>query len=113
MPKDKNGQVIEDFEQHIIHDQNGAEVKEWYALASYLESFEPNEEGVSEIPSYYKEAEGRKQRDDSRSLADILKQPNRFAWIAYGGILILILLTAGIVGNFIKKRKKRRKKLER
>lgn len=113
MPKDKNGQAIEDFEQHIIHDQNGAEVKEWYALASYLESFEQNEEGVSEIPSYYEEAEGRKQRDDSRSLADILKQPNRFAWIAYGGILILILLTAGIVGIFIKKRKKRRKKLER
>lgn len=113
MPKDKNGQAIEDFEQHIIHDQNGAEVKEWYALASYLESFEQNEEGVSEIPSYYEEAEGRKQRDDSRSLADILKQPNRFAWIVYGGILILILLTAGIVGIFIKKRKKHRKKLER
>ena len=37
-PKDKNGKVITDFEDHIIHDQNGAEVKEWYALASYLES---------------------------------------------------------------------------
>lgn len=109
-PKDKDGQVIKDFEQHIIHDRNGAEVKEWYALASYLESFEPNEEGVSEIPSYYEEAEGRKQREDSRSLADILKKPNQFAWIVYGGILILILLTAGIVGIFLKKRKKRRKK---
>ncbi len=112
VPKDKNGQIIEDFEQHIIHDQNGSEVKEWYALASYLESFEPNEKGLSEIPSYYEEAEGRKQREDSRSLADILKNPNRFAWIVYGGILILILLTAGIVGVFIKKRKQHRKKRE-
>lgn len=112
VPKDKNGQAIEDFEQHIIHDQNGSEVKEWYALASYLESFEPNEEGISEIPSYYGEAEGRKQREDSRHPADILKNPNRFAWIVYGGVLILILLTAGIVGIFIKKRKKRRKKRE-
>ena len=55
---------------------------------------------------------GRKQREDSRSLAEYLKKPNQFAWIVYGGILILILLTAGIVGIFLKKRKKRREKAD-
>ena len=42
-PKDKDGNVIKDFEEHILYDQKGAEVKEWYALASYLSSFEKNE----------------------------------------------------------------------
>ncbi|MEG2679622.1 MAG: 5'-nucleotidase C-terminal domain-containing protein, partial [Oscillospiraceae bacterium] len=37
-PKDKDGNVITNFEDHIIHNQNGTEVKEWYALASYLQS---------------------------------------------------------------------------
>ncbi len=106
-PKDKNGQAIEDFEQYIIHDQNGSEVKEWYALASYLESFEKNEEGVAEIPSYYEETEGRKQMEDSRNLVDILKKPNKFAWFLYGGILVLILLTAGIVRVVVRRRRRR------
>lgn len=105
-PKDKNGQVIQDFEQYIIHDKNGSEVKEWYALASYLESFEENEEGMAEIPSYYEETEGRKQLEDSRNLVDILKKPNKFAWFLYGGILVLILLTAGIVRVVVRRRRK-------
>ena len=109
-PKDKNGQAIQDFEQYIIHDKNGSEVKEWYALASYLESFEKNEEGVAEIPSYYEEAEGRKQLEDSRNLVDILKNPNKFTWFLYGGILALILLTAGIVRAVVRRRRKRNRK---
>lgn len=109
-PKDKDGQVIQDFEQYIIHDQNGEEVKEWYALASYLESFEQNEEGMPEIPLYYEEAEGRKQMEDSRNLVDILKKPNKFAWFLYGGITILIVLIAGIVRIIIRKRKRRKEK---
>lgn len=106
-PKDKNGEVITDFEDHIIHDQNGAEVKEWYALASYLESFQPNEEGISEVPSYYEKAEGRKEMDDSRNIIDLLKHPNKFAWILYGVILALILLVVGIVRLVMRRRKRK------
>ena len=36
VPKDENGVEITDFEDHIIYDKNGSELKEWYALASYL-----------------------------------------------------------------------------
>ena len=106
-PKDKNGEVITDFESCIIHNQKGTEVKEWYALASYLESFDTNENGVSEIPSYYAAPEGRKQLDDSHNVIDLLKNPNKFAWMLYGVILLLILLVVGIV-KFIQKRRKRK-----
>ena len=37
-PKDANGNVITNFEDHIIYNPDGSEVKEWYALASYLQS---------------------------------------------------------------------------
>ena len=106
-PKDKDGNVITDFESCIIHDQNGTEVKEWYALASYLESFDTNENKVPEIPTYYAAAEGRKQLDDSHNIIDLLKNPNKFAWMLYGVILLLILLVVGIV-RFIQKRRKRK-----
>ena len=59
-PKNKDGEKITDFEEYIIHDQKGNEVKEWYALASYLESFEENEDGISVIPERYEGPEGRK-----------------------------------------------------
>lgn len=35
-PRDKDGNPITDFEQHIIHDSWGRELKAWQALATYL-----------------------------------------------------------------------------
>lgn len=105
-PKDKNGNVITDFETCIIHNQKGTEIKEWYALASYLESFDSNKNGVPEIPAYYGSAEGRKQLDDSHNIIDILKNPNKFAWMLYGVILLLILLMIIIIRFIFKRRKK-------
>ncbi len=108
-PKDRDGNVIQDFEKHIIHDRNGAEIKEWYALASYLESFAPNQNGVPEVPSYYAAPEGRKLKVENFNLADILKNPNKFAWIVYGVVVLLVLLAAGIVRVILKRRRKKQK----
>lgn len=104
-PKDKDGSKIEDFEAYIIHDQNGAELKEWYALASYLESFDKNAEGIAEVPSYYEENEGRKQEDDSKNIIDLVKHPNKFAFIVYGILLAVILMVLFVVRFIVKKRK--------
>lgn len=109
-PKDRDGRVIDDFEKYIIHDKDGNEVKEWYALASYLESFEKNEEGISVIPAYYANPEGRKLEIDSRNIIDIIKQPNKFAWIIYGVLTLVVLLLAGIVTFVVKKVRKAAKK---
>jgi 2',3'-cyclic-nucleotide 2'-phosphodiesterase (5'-nucleotidase family) len=106
-PKDADGNVIEDFEQYIIHDQNGAEVKEWCALASYLQSFEQNEDGISQIPTYYGESEERKKEVDSKNPIELLKNPNKIALILYAGIIIMILLVVLIVTFIVKRIKKR------
>ena len=107
-PKDKDGNEIKDFEKHIIHDSNGAELKEWYALASYLESFDKNEEGISQIPASYEKAEGRKTEVDSKNIVELIKQPNKFAFIVYGVIILIILLIVLIVRFIIKRRKKKK-----
>ncbi len=91
-PKNEKGEVITDFEEYIIHDRNGAELKEWYALASYLESFESNEEGISKIPERYREEEGRKVIQDSTNPVELLKSPNAFAVKVYGAVLFLVFL---------------------
>ena len=74
-PKNADGEPITDFEKYIIHDQNGAEVKEWYALASYLESFSKNDKGVSVVPERYEKTENRKVINDSRNPIELLKHP--------------------------------------
>ncbi|MEG0765503.1 MAG: bifunctional UDP-sugar hydrolase/5'-nucleotidase, partial [Pseudoflavonifractor sp.] len=74
-PKDAAGKPITDFETQIIYNQNGSEVKEWYALASYLASF-PAENGVPKVPAKYAAAEGRKIIVESRNPIELLKSPN-------------------------------------
>lgn len=112
-PKDKDGNAIEDFEKHIIYDEGGAEVKEWYALASYLDSFEKNKEGVSEIPHRYEKAEGRKVDTDSKNIVELLKNPNKFFFIICGIavllIVILVLLVRWMIKWYTKKRARKRK----
>lgn len=109
-PKDKDGNPITDFEKVIIHDQNGTEVKEWYALASYLDSMEENEYGISQIPTYYGETENRKEEIDSKNPVELLKKPNKFAWMLYGVLAILVLLIVVIVRWIIKRRRTKKAK---
>lgn len=91
-PKNEDGEPITDFEKYIIHDKNGAEVKEWYALASYLDSFSENDEGVSVVPARYEKTEKRKVIADSRNPVELLKHPNKIALVIYAVIVVLILL---------------------
>ena len=109
-PKDKNGNPITDFEKHIIHDKNGNEVKEWYALASYLQSFPKNEQGVSVVPEKYAKPEGRKVANNSKNIVDILKNPNKIAVIVYLVIFVLILGLA-LVSFLVVRKIKRKKKI--
>lgn len=107
-PKDKNGNVIADFEEHIVYDKNGNEVKEWYALASYLKSFEKNDDGIAVIPERYSHPEGRKHDTNSKNIIEILKNPNKIALVIYFAIvvvLVLIIVTVLLVIRKIKRRK--------
>lgn len=107
-PKNEKGEVITDFEDYIIHDREGTELKEWFALASYLESFEKNEEGVSRIPERYRKEEGRKVIQDTANPVELLKNPNAFAVKVYGIVLLLIFLLVVTALYVIGKHKQRK-----
>lgn len=100
-PKFADGTPIENIEDAIIT-SNGAELKAWAAIAGYLDSFEDTDgDGISNVPAYYAESQGRKVVDDSTSLGSLLKNPNKFAIMFAAAILVvlllLILLITGIV----------------
>ena len=85
-PKMADGSPVTDFEACILRDKNGSEIKEWYALAAYLQSF--GEEGV---PSRYARPDGRKDVSRSWNPIELIKSPN---WIT---IVTLLVLTAALI----------------
>lgn len=100
-PKDADGNPITNYEDHIIYDGD-KEVKAWYAVASYLDSFSDNQ-----IPEYYSTIQGRKTEINSWSPTELLRQPNKIAGLAAGVVVILAAIIAGIVWGV--KRKKQKK----
>ncbi len=106
VPKYADGTEITDFDDCIIHDQNGNEIKEWYALASYIESFDDGK-----IPDRYSNANStsRKIEKDAWSPAALLVNAN---WITYAVIGSGILVIALIVLVIILIRRHHRKKAQ-
>lgn len=89
VPKDQYGNPITNFNDHIITGNNG-EVKEWYALASYLQSF-PQQNGLPTIPEQYGHTLGRKNMEDSKNIIDLLKSPNKIFFLLLGVIVVVVL----------------------
>lgn len=106
VPKTKEGTPITDFEKYILLDDNGNEIKEWYALAQYLQSFE-KEDGVSVIPQYYNQTQGRKVVEDNGNILAVLSNPNHIALGVYGLVLVVAGLMTFIVVKIVKKRRKK------
>jgi len=101
-PKDKDGVVIDDFEKNIIYSNTG-ELKAWYAVASYIDSF-PGDT----IPAKYAAPEGRKVLNNSLNPVALLKQPNHVGLMLAGILLIPIAIIVGIILYIRSRRKKRR-----
>ena len=100
-PKDSEGNPITDFEEHIIYD-NGIEVKAWYALTSYIASFENGE-----IPEYYGQLQNRKTEISSNAPSELLKQPNRVFWIILTAAVLISVLIAVVIIFIVRMRRKR------
>ena len=103
-PKDIKGRPVTDFEKYIIRDGN-KELKAWYALASYIDSFSGDR-----IPEYYSTTHGRKTETDSMSPGELLKQPNRVAFTLLAAIVILAALIVAAVMVIRRIRRKRKKR---
>ena len=105
VPKDKDGKAIKNLNDAVIKGKDG-EVKMWYAVASYLDSFKNNQ-----IPAKYSGAEGRKVNETSWNPVSLLTQPNKVAAAAVAAIIVLILIILGIVKLIKKIRRRRRARL--
>ena len=103
-PRDKNGDPIatEDLVKHVVKDENGNPVKEWYAIATYL-----NEMG-GEMDSYYKKADGRKGVYSSWKLTDLLRNANIFTYIVLALIFIVLLLIMKLIQVILRKKSKKK-----
>ena len=82
-PKMADGTPVTDFEACILRDKNGNEIKEWYALAAYLQSF--GEEGLSRRYSY-PNGDGRKDVSHSWNPIELVKNPS---WITLAALAVL------------------------
>ena len=105
-PRDKDGNPIEDYEKHIVHNQKGDELKEWYALASYLKSFRGKQ-----IPDKYAAPEGRKIYDDTKGPVAFFSHPNKFMKAVTGivaGVIVIIVLIIVLIVKKVRNKKKRK-----
>ena len=88
-PKDAEGNVITDYEEHIIHNPNGSEVKEWYVLASYLQS-------MGTVDGRYAAPEGRKTANPTWNPLNLLRNLNLF-----GALAVLLVVLAAALAVFL------------
>ena len=88
-PKMADGTPVVDFNDCILRDKDGNEIKEWYALAAYLKQF-----GEDGLPTHYSVPDGRKDVSRSWNPIQLLKNPN---WITLAVLLVLILVVGIVV----------------
>ena len=103
-PKQANGTPVTDFADCILYDANGNELKEWYALAAYLEQF-----GEDGLPDRYADpANGCKQVSDSFAPGQLLAGWNGITWVVLGIVLLILALIFLLIRSL--RRRIRRKK---
>ena len=105
-PRDAQGNPIDisQLEDYILHDDEGNEVKEWYAIASYLQSM------GGEMDQKYGQTDGRKLVYSSWNPVSLLKHaglPTFVAILALVLVVALLVLMVVLVRKFILRRMRR------
>ena len=101
-PRDENGDPIAtaDLVNFVVRDENGVAVKEWYAIASYLQSM------GGEMDEQYAQPDGRKVIYSSFNPVNLLRGANRFTYILLGVLLLLVLIVILIVRAVVRRIRK-------
>lgn len=102
IPKDKEGNPIEDLEEYAIMEEN-QELKAWVAIARYMQSFDDTDgDGIANVSEYYATTHGRKVVENSRNLVQLLKNPNKFFMLMIGIVTVVVLIVLLLI-FFIRK----------
>lgn len=108
IPKDKEGNPIEDLEEYAIMEEN-QELKAWVAIARYMQSFDDTDgDGIANVSEYYATIHGRKVVENSRNLVQLLKNPNKFFMLMIGIVTVAVLIVLLLIFFIRKVLRKRR-----
>ncbi|MBQ6897186.1 MAG: bifunctional metallophosphatase/5'-nucleotidase [Oscillospiraceae bacterium] len=97
-PKDRYGNLIDmnELSCYVIKDKNGNPLKEWYAIASYLENM------GGDVDSQYAAADGRKVVYSSLNPVKLFKNANKFTYILLAAITAVVLIVVLVIHLIIK-----------
>nr|WP_326185531.1 bifunctional metallophosphatase/5'-nucleotidase [uncultured Oscillibacter sp.] len=98
-PRDENGEPVTDLESRIVRTADGAELKAWYALASYLEERGSVPPGAA-----------RKTEDARWNPLALLADPGLPTLAALGALVLLAVIVVLAVRLIRRRRGRRRKK---
>lgn len=106
IPKDKDGNPIdmENLAAYVVKDSNGNPLKEWYAIASYLQSM------GGEMDEKYADTDGRKVVYSSLNPVKLLRNANKFTYILLGAVAVVTVIILLII-RLVMRLKKRKKQL--
>ena len=108
IPKDKEGNPIENLEEYAIMEEN-QELKAWVAIARYMQSFDDTDgDGIANVSEYYATTHGRKVIENSRTLFQLLKNPNKFFMLMIGIVTVTVLIVLLLIFFIRKVLRKRR-----
>jgi len=103
-PRDEEGNpiAVSDLVNHVVKDENGNPLKEWCAIAEYLDEMD------GEIDGRYAETDGRKVVYKSLNPVDLVRNANVFTYAVIAIAVILVAAIVLIVRAVVKKSKKKK-----
>ncbi len=99
VPRYADGTPVEDIEDCIIHNADGTELKEWYAVAAYLQD-------MGTVSDYYETTHGRKVLYSSWNPVSLLTGANWITYVVLAVIVLLVLLAVLILRAVVRKVRK-------
>lgn len=104
MPRDADGSPIatKDLLNYVVRDENGNPLKEWYAIASYLDQM------GGAMDEQYAQPDGRKLVYSSWNPAKLLRNANQFTYILLAVVVVLILLVVLTVRGVVRRARRKR-----
>ncbi|MGI6736399.1 MAG: 5'-nucleotidase C-terminal domain-containing protein [Anaerovoracaceae bacterium] len=89
-PKKADGSVVRDRSRLVLH-RHGRELKEWQALASYLDHF------GGQVPARYSSSDGRAVVRTSLNPLTLFRDFNAIGLIALAIVLIIVVVVIGLL----------------
>lgn len=102
-PRDADGNPIaaQDLINYVVCDDSGTPLKEWYAIASYLQQMD------GQMDAKYAQPDGRKVVYSSWNPVKLLANANRFTYILLAVLVVLILVIVLIVRAVVRRVKRK------